>query len=53
VVAGDPVGAALFQPGAAEEVAAADHDADFGAHMDGRDHRCSLERTLHGVDVMT
>jgi predicted dehydrogenase len=23
------------------------------AHMEGRDHRCSLERTLHGVDVMT
>ena len=23
------------------------------AHMAGRDHRCSLERTLHGVDVMT
>jgi hypothetical protein len=21
--------------------------------MEGRDHRCSLERTLHGVDVMT
>ena len=23
------------------------------AHIAGRDHRCSLERTLHGVDVMT
>ena len=23
------------------------------ATMEGRDHRCSLERTLHGVDVMT
>ena len=23
------------------------------AHMEGRDHRCSLERTLHGVEVMT
>ena len=23
------------------------------AHMEGRDHRCSLERRLHGVDVMT
>ena len=23
------------------------------ARMEGRDHRCSLERTLHGVDVMT
>ncbi|MEP5759260.1 MAG: Gfo/Idh/MocA family oxidoreductase [Litoreibacter sp.] len=23
------------------------------ALMEGRDHRCSLERTLHGVDVMT
>jgi hypothetical protein len=23
------------------------------AHLEGRDHRCSLERTLHGVDVMT
>ncbi len=23
------------------------------AMMEGRDHRCSLERTLHGVDVMT
>jgi len=23
------------------------------AHIEGRDHRCSLERTLHGVDVMT
>ncbi|MCW1917695.1 Gfo/Idh/MocA family oxidoreductase [Rhodobacter sp. KR11] len=23
------------------------------AHLTGREHRCSLERTLHGVDVMT
>lgn len=23
------------------------------AHMEGREHRCSLERTLHGVEVMT
>ena len=23
------------------------------AHLEGREHRCSLERTLHGVDVMT
>lgn len=23
------------------------------AHLEGRDHRCSLERTLHGVDIMT
>ncbi len=23
------------------------------AHLAGREHRCSLERTLHGVDVMT
>jgi len=23
------------------------------AISEGRDHRCSLERTLHGVDVMT
>ena len=23
------------------------------AHLEGRDHRCSLERTLHGVEVMT
>ena len=23
------------------------------AHIAGREHRCSLERTLHGVDVMT
>ena len=23
------------------------------ARIEGRDHRCSLERTLHGVDVMT
>lgn len=22
------------------------------AHLEGREHRCSLERTLHGVDVM-
>jgi predicted dehydrogenase len=23
------------------------------AHLEGREHRCSLERTLHGVEVMT
>ncbi|MBI1173148.1 gfo/Idh/MocA family oxidoreductase [bacterium] len=23
------------------------------AHIEGREHRCSLERTLHGVEVMT
>lgn len=23
------------------------------AHLEGREHRCSLERTLHGVDIMT
>ena len=23
------------------------------AHLEGREHRCSLERTLHGVEIMT